>query len=141
MATYVLLVNVKSNLTIEVGQKGMVSFPKGRYFYVGSARAGLDKRLNRHLGNRKNLHWHIDYLLECKEAEVAEVWVHSQHRECATARALLHSQSARPIKKGLGSSGCSCPAHLFQFEDHVPSARTLLLDLGFERWPQDRPKS
>ena len=53
--TYVLFVTFGSDTNITVGALGPHLFKAGTYCYVGSAMAGLDQRLKRHLAHDKKL--------------------------------------------------------------------------------------
>ncbi len=112
--SYVLLMRLESPCRIAVGGLGPVDFERGHYAYVGSALGSLEKRIERHLGSRKRIHWHIDYLLE--KAHVDEVFsVESPLRlECRIAKRLA---SKLESVKGFGCSDCRCRSHLFYSED------------------------
>ena len=70
LGTYVLLIELATAATIQVGRLGMLAFAKGYYAYVGSALGGLEQRIDRHLRTEKKLFWHIDYLLNLLEEKV-----------------------------------------------------------------------
>ena len=71
--TYVLFVTLGSDRNITVGARGPHLFKAGTYCYVGSAMAGLDQRLTRHLAHEKTLKWHIDYLTTVCDS--SEAWI------------------------------------------------------------------
>ena len=108
--SYVLIISLDHPRRIEVGALGEIDFPAGAWAYVGSAMAGLDARIARHLRDDKRLHWHVDYLL--RHAEVAEVVrVESDERlECRIAAGLAERLA---VVRGFGSSDCACAGHLF----------------------------
>lgn len=62
---------------IEVGRQGRHFFPKGHYFYVGSAMGagGIASRVRRHWRDDadKKMRWHIDYVRA--GMQMLEVWV------------------------------------------------------------------
>ena len=58
---YVMVMHLDHDLDLEIGSKGMMHFKKGYYMYVGSAKANLTKRIERHKRKRKKMHWHLDY--------------------------------------------------------------------------------
>jgi len=115
--TYILVLHVGQETETSIGRLGTFNFPSGYYLYAGSARGpgGLKARLARHLRERKQSRWHIDYLL--REARVVEIWKASspQKLECLWAQALLRMPGARIPVYGFGSSDCGCPAHLIYF--------------------------
>jgi Uri superfamily endonuclease len=70
--TYLLYANLDSPKTITIGKLGRYRFREGDYVYVGSARKNFFHRIERHLRNKKKLHWHIDYLLQ--HARITNIW-------------------------------------------------------------------
>jgi Uri superfamily endonuclease len=115
--TYMLVLHVGQETEISIGRLGTFNFPSGYYLYAGSARGpgGVEARLARHLRERKQSRWHIDYLL--REARVVEIWKISsrQKLECLWTQALLRTPDARIPVSGFGSSDCGCPTHLVYF--------------------------
>ncbi len=115
--TYVLVLLVTREAQISIGRLGSFNFPPGYHLYAGSARGpgGLKARLTRHLSGRKQVRWHVDYLL--REAKVVEVWTapSPDKLECLWAQALLRMPGARISVSGFGSSDCGCPTHLVYF--------------------------
>ena len=108
--SYILVIELKKDKTIQVGKLGKIYFKKGIYAYVGSAFNGLEARINRHLRKTKKKHWHIDYLLDF--AEVVDVFYKENEKkeECKIAKKL--EESSIPIP-GFGCSDCICKSHLF----------------------------
>ena len=111
--TYVLLLCLDRDCEIAVGALGRLFFRRGFYLYVGSALGGLRRRLARHVGMHKRLHWHIDYLLGF--ATVGEIWYRegTERRECGWAQALSGLPGVEPFGAAFGASDCSCATHLF----------------------------
>ncbi len=108
--SYILLLKLKKNITINIGKLGKLDFKKGFYAYVGSALNGLESRINRHLRHKKNIHWHIDYLLDF--AEITNVFYNenSVKNECIIANEF---EKRLHLIKGFGCSDCKCKSHLF----------------------------
>ncbi len=108
--SYVLLIRLGTAKRIRIGRLGIMAFRPGFYAYVGSAMGGLEARVARHLGSRKRLFWHIDYMLQ--HAEILEVFrIESGKRlECAISKALTERLGSVP---GFGCSDCGCGSHLF----------------------------
>lgn len=106
--TYQLEINVNKTVTLSVGRLGCHTFPKGRYFYTGSAKRNLFPRIIRHLKKEKKLRWHIDYLLTRPEASVSHI-VLSQHSECE----LNKNTPGEIFISGFGASDCKqrCGGH------------------------------
>jgi sugar fermentation stimulation protein A len=130
--TYALLIVLEVGLRFRIGGLGLQSLPPGYYVYVGSALGGLSSRLRHHLGPKKRLHWHIDYLLA--EAEVAQIWYASgsDRLECIRNAALGDIPSATPSVRGFSASDCRCRSHLTGFRNmpRLDLFKQRLRDLG-----------
>ena len=109
MQSYQLFINVTKEINLKVGKLGKFIFPAGSYVYTGSARKNIDKRIKRHLSKKKNLHWHIDYLLNNNAVKIIDT-KKSQMTECN----LNKKTKGTIIIDGFGSSDCnlSCKSHL-----------------------------
>ena len=71
-----MFIFLEHEATIQIGALGNIRFSKGAYIYVGSAMNGcLIPRIRRHSqpASMKKTHWHIDYLLACKESRVFKI--------------------------------------------------------------------
>ena len=108
--SYVLLIRVEKAMQVNVGALGTVAFDPDFYAYVGSAMTGLRKRVQRHLGTKKKLFWHIDYLLE--HAEVIEVLQVESPKKLECDLAMRLSKKLESVPR-FGCSDCKCPSHLF----------------------------
>ena len=109
--SYLLILKLGEGKTIPIGKLGKIVFPPGYYIYVGSAMTNLTARVERHRRLRKNHHWHIDYLRQQAEFEMALPVRSSVSLECPMAEAL--EKIADWSIPNFGSSDCSCPTHLF----------------------------
>jgi len=122
---YVLIVRLRGDADINIGALGSQHFPKGLYWYVGSAQTALEKRISRHLRREKRKFWHIDYLLDNRAAEVEKILFKeaAKTEECTIADEM--GQVNRAIV-GFGCSDCSCKSHLFYIEqrDFIPKGMT-----------------
>ena len=107
---YVVITELPKTMDIQIGRRKKDHFETGFYGYVGSALSGLEKRLARHLGNRKRLHWHIDYLLNVATVRAVVHAETTQKKECLIAHALSGKLAS---KSNFGCSDCNCPSHLF----------------------------
>ena len=109
MQSYQLFINVTKEINLKVGKLGKFIFPVGYYVYTGSAKKNIDKRIKRHLFKKKNLHWHIDYLLNNDAVQIIDT-KKSQMTECN----LNKKTKGTIIIDGFGSSDCnlSCKSHL-----------------------------
>ena len=111
MQSYQLHIHLNENIEIEIGKLGKFTFPMGNYIYTGSAKKNIDERIKRHQSSSsdKKLHWHIDYLLNDKNAKITEVQKFDKE-ECA----LNQKTCGEIIIAGFGSSDCKnkCKSHL-----------------------------
>lgn len=121
---YLLIIGLSKGRRIQIGRLGHLSFHRGSYGYVGSARRGMKSRLHRHLKDEKPLHWHIDYLLQCAEIEIILYGQSLSDKECALAHELSLPFQFVP---GFGSTDCRCMSHLF-FSPH----RSSLFRVGYD---------
>lgn len=116
--TYALLLHMDAPQRVVVGALGALTFPRGWYLYLGSARGpgGLAARLARHRRRGdKRFHWHIDYLRAV--ATLVEIWTDTgaARRECDWAAAAAALPDASIVVPRFGASDCRCPAHLFHY--------------------------
>lgn len=110
---YLLAVKLENRHSIETGALGKIVFEKGTWLYVGSSRKNLSRRVARHLRRRKNLHWHIDYLVqEADSLEAFPIRSTKNDLECRLAEDISHI--AESWVDGFGSSDCRCKSHLFR---------------------------
>jgi Uri superfamily endonuclease len=111
---YVLIIENRTDIEVEIGKMGRMEFKKGFYAYVGSALSGLEQRIRRHLREpgKKKLHWHIDYLLANPGINVKEVMFAEteEKKECEVARNMGLGLDFIP---NFGCTDCSCKSHLF----------------------------
>ncbi|MDI6689916.1 MAG: GIY-YIG nuclease family protein [Actinomycetota bacterium] len=109
---YGLLLKLPRDDEFEIGKLGPVEFKSGYYVYIGSALGSLKARINRHRKLKKNLRWHIDYLV-AKAIVVEIIYAETtEKKECNIARGL--SRYFNSIAN-FGSSDCGCQSHLFYF--------------------------
>ena len=114
--SYIIMLRVAADLQLAVGSLGDVSFPRGYYLYVGSAKRALTKRLERHLRKNKIPHWHIDYLRPHADRCTAipiRTGAPLEH-ELAAALADIADWSV----PAFGSSDCHCSSHLFGLKEN-----------------------
>ncbi|MGB9607071.1 MAG: GIY-YIG nuclease family protein [bacterium] len=116
---YILHILIKEDLNLEIGKLGQRFFPKGEYFYVGSAQGGLRKRIAHHLAKDKENFWHIDYLLSEEAVELKGIYWEvgaKKGEECGIA---LFLWSFGEGIDGFGSSDCLCESHLYRLSDEA----------------------
>ena len=118
--SYVLQLHLVQAFSVAVGRLGVVQFPAGEYFYVGSAfgQGGLRARLSRHFRlDAKRYHWHIDYLRTVAEVCGCFFEVSDQRLECRWSQTLASLPSATIPVPRFGSTDCQsgCQTHLVSF--------------------------
>jgi len=124
--SYILILRLPENISLEIGKLGQVPFRKGYYLYFGSAMKNLSKRIQRHRRIGKNLFWHIDYLRAHAQFHVALPIRTQDDLECEIARA--GKGIAGWEVPGFGASDCSCRSHLYGMsEDPLKSVKFISL--------------
>lgn len=108
--SYVLLIELTNETSIQIGKLGPIHFPASWYIYVGSAMNGIRSRVKRHVSDQKKHHWHIDYFLDNAQLKEAYMKESKFKEECSIA--LIFAQKFHSIPS-FGSSDCSCESHLF----------------------------
>ena len=128
--TYVLVMQCRRAVKVQIGQLSNMCMEIGWYLYIGSAfgSGGLKARVGRHLREQKKKHWHIDYLLP--NITVREIWYRCANRklEHHWADAILSQPNSAIPVLGFGSSDCNCKTHLVYFRHrmNVEAARERL---------------
>ena len=119
--SYLIILELKEDRSIDVGSLGKLFFKKGFYVYVGSATGiiSVERRVARHkrLAQQKsgNIHWHIDYLLTDEKTEFLDC-ITSDKDECDLSQKI--EKIADDFITGFGRSDCTsgCASHLYFFE-------------------------
>jgi Uri superfamily endonuclease len=131
--TYMLLIRLLHDSSIEIGGLGRVQFRLGYYLYTGSALRGLWARIHRHYSKQKKRRWHIDYLTchdHCEVEQVAVVFG-IQRLECALNRALAEGIEEAETVRRFGSSDCKngCGGHLIRIPNSgcIAKVRSILM--------------
>lgn len=132
--SYIFIMRLKRDRKLLIASLGEVRFKRGYYLYVGSAKANLAKRLERHKRIIKNHHRHIDCLREAAEYHAALPVRASDELECEIASAL--GKISEWNVPGFGSSDCDCKSHLFGMTEdpvHSPAFIRLLMYFRIDR--------
>ncbi len=121
---YILVIHLKKNSKIRVGKLGTISFEKGYYCYVGSAKGGsvsIESRTNRHkrLASKKvgKLKWHIDYFLADPNVSIIDIKKLENNDECKISKILENSADSTIHKFGSSDCKCDCVGHLHFFKN------------------------
>ena len=132
--SYILILRLRGEKTLNIGKLGRVKFKAGYYLYAGSALKNLTQRLERHKRERKKLFWHIDYLRAHAEVHLALPIRASDPLECKLADALEKISDWQV--PNFGCSDCSCGSHLFGMRKdpiHTPEFVSLLQYFRMDR--------
>ncbi len=113
---YAIVLRLDSARRIKTGSLGEILYPEGYYIYVGTAKKGLRKRINRHRAARKRLHWHIDYLRRHSSVLQGFAIRGPERSECELAEAIRRLSDWQI--EGFGSTDCNCQGHLFAMADN-----------------------
>lgn len=122
---YVLLIELRKDSKIRIGRLGFLDFRKGYYAYVGSGMGSLEKRIERHLKQKKKKFWHIDRFLE--KSEVFKVIYSEGGKECELAKGL---EGKFESVRNFGSSDCRCRSHLFFSRKPFENIRSVFKEAG-----------
>ncbi|UTW56368.1 DUF123 domain-containing protein [Kordiimonas sp. SCSIO 12610] len=112
---YILVIEVKQPINLDIQSLKTNELPAGVYYYVGNAygSGGIKSRLKRHLAATKKVHWHIDHLTT-KAHSISALAVPNGN-ECDLISILSTDKSLSFPIKGFGSSDCKvCNSHLMQ---------------------------
>jgi len=110
IGSYILIIELKDDISINIGKLGNFDFKKGFYVYVGSALNSIESRVNRHLRSNKKIHWHIDYLLKYTELTKVFYKENDVKEECKISKEF---EKSLIFMDGFGCSDCNCRSHLF----------------------------
>jgi Uri superfamily endonuclease len=138
---YSLLIELKKNREIRIGNLGKFPFPKGFYIYTGSAFNGLEARIKRHLKKKKKKFWHIDYLLSDKNARIISILkIRTRQRiECKLNKTILKNLNGKILIKKFGSSDCNCKSHLIYLGNKIQQKQIIFDEIAkrFDRCDSD----
>lgn len=132
--SYIAILYVDRDKSLVVGRLGKLFFQKGYYLYVGSAKRGLTKRMERHRKKEGKSFWHIDTLKAAAHFCSVLPFRSSTDLECRLASQLA-ALSDRKIPQ-FGCSDCSCESHLFLMKQnpiHSPDFIHLVMHYRIRR--------
>jgi len=117
--TYALVMSSSRRRIVQAGRIGKLPVRPGVFIYVGSAfgPGGLVARISRHRQRKKRLRWHVDYLRAVTRLEGVWYSFGRSRRECQWAEVLREMPLATVPLTGFGSSDCTCPSHLYFYEE------------------------
>jgi Uri superfamily endonuclease len=121
-----LIISVNQNINVNIGILGNQNLEKGYYIYVGSAQTNLEKRILHHNKLDKKKFWHIDYLMECEETKISNVFYKKEGKQGECKLADNISKKCYSIRD-FGSSDCKCKSHLFRIKN-LEDIKQILLE-------------
>lgn len=114
---YVLELFADTDFSISAKKFIGATFPKGYYYYIGSAQKNLKSRLERHLRKEKIIHWHIDHLTTHNSIKVVNSFIipdAKKNIEAEIANNFVEYFNAQIIVEGFGNSDTKeTVTHLF----------------------------
>ena len=110
---YALILKLDRKTVIAVGALGGVAFKAGYYTYVGSAMAGIKRRIKRYFKPIDKPRWHIDYLLKHAIIVGVVVFPSNRKREDVIARRLARQFN---FVDNFGAGDSKLKSHLFYSE-------------------------
>lgn len=122
--SYLLVVELRRDVSIRIGAMGRCGLKRGMYAYVGSARGGIGARVERHARlaqhRRGTVRWHIDYVLSNRHADLVGAVPFPGVDECALSRIIASGDGVSTPVRGFGASDCTnrCPSHFYK----IPAA-------------------
>ena len=111
---YLITLSLSEEKRVATGGLGEVTYSKGWYVYVGSAKRALAARIRRHVSKRKTCRWHVDYLSLAADRVRAYPVYTDLDIECELASSIRRTGCTGV--RGFGSSDCACDTHLFHFD-------------------------
>ena len=121
---YCLVIECNTQSKIDCRSFNNIIFPKGYYYYAGSAQKNLSKRIERHIRRDKKIHWHIDYLTAHPDFIIKEVLLFKDKKksfECLLSKDLNNKFGLITGALNFGNSDCDkCATHLYYSPKRIP---------------------
>ncbi len=135
---YLLELYLKNPIQIKAKKFAGHIFPKGYYYYSGSAQKKLSQRLKRHLRKVKVINWHIDHLTTSPSCSIKTVFIaneNSKELECEFINVLLKDFKLGINMEGFGNGDCSiCDSHLLHSKNKIDQSHFISLYQSIERF-------
>ncbi len=129
--TYLLEIKALSPFKIKAKMFTGQTFPKGYYYYSGSAQKNFYKRVERHVRKAKNVYWHIDHITSLKSNEIQTVFIFGKMKknfECKIVEVLENKFGLKHIAKNFGNGDCSnCYSHLLYSKTKIDHSHFISL--------------
>jgi len=128
---YILEFYAESSFELNIKKFAGRVFPKGYYYYSGSAQKNLSSRLSRHLRIEKIIHWHIDHLTTHPDLNIKAVYICDngpKSLECEIVANLIGLKNIEQPLLGFGNGDCStCKTHLIYSKTRIPQSHLFSL--------------
>lgn len=120
---YILELFAEKNFLISAEKFKDIIFPKGFYYYIGSAQKNLKSRIERHLRKAKIIHWHIDHLTAHKSTNIVNIFIlldAEKTIEAEIANKFVKYFNSDIIVEGFGNSDINeTKTHLFYKNESI----------------------
>ena len=133
--SYILIMQSREKIELNIGKLGTVNFKQGYYVYVGSAMGGVNERIKRHSRKNKKKHWHIDYLTP-EHMSIKEIYIVYMAQRIEELLAQRIEKISLGGVQGFGASDSSLSSHLFFFASpphHMKVFMDILHDFNAEK--------
>lgn len=124
---YILELFADKDFTISAKKFIGVTFPKGYYYYIGSAQKNLTSRIERHLRKEKITHWHIDHLTTHKYINITNTFIipdAEKNIEAEIANNFVTYFDAQIVVQGFGNSDTKeTKTHLFYSNTKITTSK------------------
>lgn len=124
---YILELFAEKDFTISAKKFIDVTFPKGYYYYIGSAQKNLKSRIGRHFKKEKIINWHIDHLTTHESIRIINYFIiHEAEKniEAEIANNFEVDFEAQIIVNGFGNSDTKeTKTHLFYKLNSIPLSK------------------
>jgi Uri superfamily endonuclease len=114
--TYLLEIYAEEDFSIKAKKFEGVNFPKGYYYYSGSAQKNYESRLLRHIRFEKTVYWHIDHLTTIHTNRITKIFLFEnapRETECKVVQDLIKHFNLDEQFTGFGNGDCkTCGTHL-----------------------------
>jgi len=111
------------NFKVKIARYKNIVFPKGYYYYAGSAQKNFSSRVLRHVEKEKRIHWHIDHITTHLQIELNNIFLFPNREradECLLAQKLEGDFHFNHIAKGFGNSDCNnCFSHFLHSKEQI----------------------
>jgi Uri superfamily endonuclease len=113
---YLLEIFASAPFQLDIDRFKTKVFHPGYYYYAGSGQKNLQQRVERHLEEEKNIHWHIDHLTTVPTNKPKSIFLFDnapKKFECELVHELVSNFRLRIAARGFGNSDCkNCDSHL-----------------------------